>query len=260
MSRRRLLLEAARPPSARHRYGSHRSQRADLHVPLGKGPHPVAIVIHGGYWQAKYGKRVTRPLAHDLARRGWAAWNIEYRRGGRRQGGGWPTTFDDVAAAIDQLAELDAALDLDRVIAVGHSAGGQLALWAAARPQLSDGLPGASPAVRVGRVAAMAPVVDLVKTYRSLRGGIVQTLMGGSVEEHPDRYDAFDPVRRAPLPVPVLIVHPTHDRTVPVQRSRDYTHVAREAGGETELVESPGGHLAALDPRSEIWARVTDWL
>src|SRR5215212_11926142 len=134
----------------RHRYGSdHRVQRADLYLPRGDGPHPVVVVLHGGNWRARYGKLVTKPISADLARRGVAAWNVEYRRVGRGQGGGWPATFDDVAAAIDLLPRLsDGRLDLDDVRAVGHSAGGQLALWAT-----SCG--------GIGRVAALAAPCDL---------------------------------------------------------------------------------------------------
>jgi acetyl esterase/lipase len=125
----------------------------------------VAVVLHGGYWQAKYGKLTTRPLSVDLTRRGWAAWNVEYRRLGRGQGGGWPQTFDDVARAIDLLADLgDPRLDLGRVAAVGHSAGGQLALWAGNRPGLPEGAPGASPRVTIGRVVALAPVTRMGST------------------------------------------------------------------------------------------------
>ena len=106
------------------------------------------IVIHGGFWKARYGADLGAPLAADLAARGWAAWNLEYRRVGN--GGGWPATLTDVATGIDLLADLAAlpglgALDLARVVAIGHSAGGQLATWAAGRPGLPDGAPGATP-------------------------------------------------------------------------------------------------------------------
>src|SRR3954452_5071853 len=117
----RVLLDFLSFPE-RHRYGSHRWARADLHVPSGRGPFPVAVMLHGGYWRARYSKRLMKLLSADPPRAGGGAWNVEYRRVGRGQGGGWPATFDDVAAAIDHLATLDdARLDLGRVTAIGHS-------------------------------------------------------------------------------------------------------------------------------------------
>lgn len=139
-----------------HRYGSHRSQVAELHMPVGPGPHPVVVVLHGGHWQTRWGKLVTRPISRDLAARGWAAWNLEYRRLG--EGGGWPATFDDVANGIDHLATLDdPRLDLERVTVMGHSVGGQMALWAAARTALPEGVPGASPGVKIRQAAPWGP-------------------------------------------------------------------------------------------------------
>ncbi|HWT24585.1 MAG TPA: alpha/beta hydrolase, partial [Solirubrobacteraceae bacterium] len=117
-----------------HAYGRARSQVGELFVPGGGGPRPVAVVFHGGFWRAQYGRRLTRAICEDLAGRGWAAWNVEYRRLGRLSGGGWPRTLEDAAAAVDHLADIPRVeLDLDRVVAIGHSAGGQLAAWVAAR-------------------------------------------------------------------------------------------------------------------------------
>src|SRR3954464_13514876 len=149
----------------RHRYGPHRYNRADLWLPRGDDPHPVVVVVHGGYWQATYGKAIMKPVCADLVRRGVAAWNIEYRRLGRGQGGGWPATFDDVAAAIDHLASAaDGRVDLGSVAAVGHSAGGHLALWAASRRDAR---------VPIRRVAAQAAVCDLAaaRAAHELVGG-----------------------------------------------------------------------------------------
>ena len=157
-------------------------------------------------------------------RRGWAVWNIEYRR--LDGGGGWPTTFEDVAAAIDRLAELeDPRLDLERVTILGHSAGGHLALWAAGRSNLPAGAPGAfagPPLIRPRRVISMAGVADLGFAYRLWHGGAVRALMGGSPEEVPERYAAGDPIRLLPLSIPVLIVHGVLDETVSVKLSRSY--------------------------------------
>lgn len=256
----RIALDVLRGPTRRVRYGRHRCQRADLHLPGGAGPHPVVVVIHGGYWRAKHTKLVMRPLSADLARRGWAAWNIEYRKLGRGQGGGWPATFDDVAVAIDHLAKLDAALDLDRVWAVGHSAGGQLALWAGGRPRLGDRLPGARPQVSLRGLVAQGALSDLTSSSRQA-GSVVLELLGGTAEERPARYDATDPMRQIPLGIPVLLVHGTADETVPTRRSRDYDAAARAAGADVEFVEVPGGgHRAHIDPRSSEWEVAAAWL
>jgi acetyl esterase/lipase len=261
MSRGRLILDFLTRGRS-FRYGPHRSQRADLYLPHGAGPHPVIVSIHGGSWQSRYGKLVMRGLVGDLVRRGWAVWNVEYRRIG--DGGGWPHTFSDVAAAIDHLRELDGEpLDLDRVTFLGHSAGGHLALWAATRERLPDGAPGAGPAVLPTRVIGQAPVCDLGGAYVLWRGGAVRQLMGGSPEESPDRYDVGDPMRLVPPTMPALIVHGTVDETVSVKLSRGYVERARAAGGEVELVEiagEAGGHRAHIDPRGQAWTAVTRWL
>ena len=165
-------------------------------------------MIHGGFWRARYGRKLMRPLAHDLAARGWAAWNIEYRRLGHGAGGGWPTTFADVAAAIDHLDEIrtDAALDLARVVAIGHSAGGHLAAWAAARPRLPEGAPGCDPRVPVTAAVSQAGVVDLELAWDlRLSDGVVGDLLGGGPLEHPLRYRLASPKALVPLGVPVLL-------------------------------------------------------
>ena len=221
------------------------------------------VVIHGGSWTARYGRVVMRGIAGDLVRRGWAVWNIEYRRVGN--GGGWPETFADVAAAIDLLPKLDAPLDLERVGVLGHSAGGHLALWAAGRVRLPAGAPGSldgEPQVRLTRVIAQAGVCDLAGAYREL-GSAVGALMGGAPEELPDRYAAGNPISSVPLEMPVLLVHGVLDQTVSVRRSRDYAAAALAAGGEVELVElegQAGRHRAHIDPREAAWAVVTSWL
>ena len=124
------------------------------------------MVIHGGFWRARYGRKLMRPLCHDLVERGWAAWNLEYRRLGRLSGGGWPNTFDDLGAGIDHLRVLQAPLDLTRVVTIGHSAGGHLAALAATRP---------GPSVEVTAVVAQAGVLDLERAWDwRLSGGVVR--------------------------------------------------------------------------------------
>lgn len=238
-----------------HRYGPHRSQVAELHLPAGPGPHPVVVVLHGGHWQTRWGKLVTRPISRDLAARGWAAWNLEYRRLG--EGGGWPATFADVAAGIDHLAALaDPRLDLDRVTVMGHSAGGQLALWAAARPALPEGAPGASPVVAARQAVALGTVCSLEYGGRS-----AWLLVGGGPGEVPDRWAQADPMARIPLPMPVLLVHPVDDRTVSVEQSRAYAAAAAQAGGDVTLVEPEvGGHRAPIYPVTPAWLSTVEWL
>jgi len=250
-----------------HAYGPHRDQRCELRLPSGRGPnlrtdagYPVVAVIHGGYWQTTFSKIVMRPVCADLRRRGWATWNIEYRRLGARSGGGWPMTFDDVAAAIDKLADLDVPLDLSRLIVLGHSAGGHLALWAAGRSRIAVGMPGADPRVSPVAAIAQAPVANLERgTFLTRPGGIGRALLGGGPAEVPERYAAANPWRMLPLPVPALLVHGKEDETVTVEQSRDYCAANVAAGGRSELVVPlDTGHRVQIDPRSRAWAAVTD--
>jgi acetyl esterase/lipase len=251
----RIARSALQRPSQRHHYGTHPRQIADLHKPLSPGPHPVAVLLHGGYWQPPYTKLIMRPLCLDLVRHGFAAWNVEYRRLGK-DGGGWPMTFDDVAAAIDHLEQLaDPNLDLQRVTLIGHSAGGQLALWAAARLQLPDGAPGARPTVSANAVLAMAAVTDLVRA-----GDPARHLLGGTPDEVPERYAQADPIRGIPLHVPVGLVHAHGDETVSVKRSREYADAALGAGADVTLVETAGGHRDPIDPASPAWRAAAGWL
>jgi len=247
----RIALSLLRRGS-QHSLGEDPSQVADLHLPSGPGPFPVAVLLHGGYWQTQYGKLVTRPLALDLAARGWAAWNVEYRRLGDRRGGGggWPQTFDDVAHAVDALARLDAPLDLSQVVLVGHSAGGQLALWAAGRSGLPEGAVGASPRVVASAVLALAPVTNLERARVH-----AEQLLGGRAQDVPDRWAQADPVRRGAPGVSALVVHPTTDETVPVARSREYAALSG-----VPLVETAGRHLDPIDPVSPAWAAGMRWL
>jgi len=263
LARARAVLDVAAPHRT-YRYGrEHSCQVADLHLPRGGGPHPVLVTIHGGSWSVGYGRIVMRALAADAARRGYAAWNIEYRRIGRDQGGGWPVTFEDVAAAVDHLARLDAPLDLDRVAITGHSAGGQLALWAAGRAGLAPTDPGAGPRIEPVAAVSAAGMNDLGGAWRDHPRGIVGTLLGGGPDDVPERYAVADPIERVPLALPVLLVHGTDDTTVSVRRSRDYAQAAHERGGHVDLVEIPGpagAHRRHIDPTGESWNAITTWL
>jgi acetyl esterase/lipase len=203
-----------------HAYGPDPDQCAELYVPQGTPRPGVVVIVHGGFWRAAYDASLGRPLAVDLVERGWVAWNIEYRRVGR--GGGWPTTFQDAADAIDLLADLD--VDTSRVVAVGHSAGGHLATWAAGRTGLAPAAPGASPRVAVTGVVSQAGVLDLRSAAAANVGGTaVRDLLGGTPDEVPERYRAADPVVAVPLAARVVCVHSRPDDAVPFSQSERVT-------------------------------------
>jgi acetyl esterase/lipase len=219
------------------------------------------IVLHGGFWRARYTADLGAPLAADLAARGWAAWNLEYRRVGN--GGGWPNTLADVAAGIDLLAEFgdEARLDLDRVVAIGHSAGGQLATWAAARPSLPTGAVGSAPRVPVTGVIAQAPVLDLVRGVADGLGGeAVADFLGGLPGQLAECYRLSSPQEWLPLNVPVRCLHARDDDTVPFSQSADYVRAARAAGADAALVEVTGGHFGVIDAASPAWQAAIDLL
>jgi acetyl esterase/lipase len=224
------------------RYGADRSQFAELSLPAGT-PKGTVVVIHGGFWRARYDLALGRPLAASLVEHGWAAWNIEYRRAGN--GGGSPETMDDVAAAVDALADLD--VPLGRVTTVGHSAGGHLATWAASRGRH----PRWPERVAVTGVISQAGVLDLRAAYdEHLGDGAVEAFLG-----HPPGPgdDAVDPARQIPLDVPVHCVHTLADDTVPVSQSRAYVAAATAAGARAELTELDGDHFVVIDAESEAW-------
>jgi acetyl esterase/lipase len=227
------------------RYGDDPSQFAELWLPPGPSgtPEGTVVVIHGGFWKAAYDLDLGRPLARSLAEHGWAAWNIEYRRVGN--GGGVPQTLDDVAAAIDALAGQD--VPHDRVLAVGHSAGGHLAAWAASRGR-SDRW---RTAVELTGVVSQAGVLDLGAAYaEGLGSGAVEAFLG-----HPPGPDdgAADPLRQVPLGLPVHCVHATGDDVVPIEQSRTYVRAARAAGMTADLTEVAGDHFTVIDPDSDAW-------
>jgi acetyl esterase/lipase len=222
----------------------------------------VAVLLHGGFWRAQYDLQIMDRLVPDLAARGWAVWNLEYRRLGFPSRGGWPATFEDVAAGIDHLARLEEPLDLARVVAIGHSAGGHLACWAAARGGLPPDAPGAGPGIRLAGAVAQAGLVDLRDAARlGLSDGAAESLLGGSAAERPARYNLASPFERLPLGVPQLLIHGDADDIVPIAISRRYAERAAREGDNCVLVELQDvGHFEHLDPRTEAWRAVTEWL
>ena len=244
------------PPARQIAYGDHPDQVGNLHLPLGEGPWPTVVLIHGGFWKWGWDRTLMTPLARDLAGRGFAAWNIEYRRVGQ-EGGGWPGTFEDAATAADAVAGLD-GVDATRVVTVGHSAGGHLALWLAARHRIAAGQPGAAPLVRPCGAVSQAGVTDLARgAADDLGDGACVALLGGRPEELPERYAAASPAALLPLGVPVLLVHGGADDVVPPAQSRTYAHAAAAAGDEVELVELPDAdHFDVIEPEHVGWATV----
>jgi acetyl esterase/lipase len=216
----------------------------------------VVVLVHGGFWRAAYTKRLMNRLAKDLVERGWAAWNIEYRRVGfLGGGGGWPDTLLDVAAAVDHLALLETGIDLTRVVTCGHSAGGHLALWAAARTRLPAGSPGAEIAVPIRGAVALSGIVDLDGADRlGLGADATARFMGGHRNEKPDRYGHASPMALLPLGVPQALIHAGNDGVVPPSMSRDYQSRATSQGDCARYVLVDGvGHRQLIDPESPGW-------
>ena len=253
----------------RHRYdyGQDPSQWGELFLPdlpAGAKHHGVVVVIHGGYWRSQYGAELGEPLARDLAEHGMAAWNLEYRRAGN--GGGWPGTFQDILAGIDKLRALAEphSLDLQRVVALGHSAGGHLAVWAAGRDRLpllgadnrlrADGLQAEGGGVRLTGVVSQSGVLNLAEAERlNLSSGAVGNLLGGPSSDFPARHLYADPMAALPLDVPVHAVHAREDVDVPLSMSTTYVDASQAGGVPAQLVMVPGDHFALIDVTAEAY-------
>lgn len=249
----------APPPDARIAFGDHPLQFGELRLPDGPGPHPVAIVIHGGCWLSQYDIASIGSIAEALTDVGVAAWVIEYRRVGN-PGGGWPGTFEDVAAGADYVRELadDFPLDLDRTIALGHSAGGHLALWLAARASLRADEPLYDPdPIALSGVVGLAPAPDLAFLHeQQVCGHVVDGLMGGSPEQHPARYRAGSPAEHAPLGVAQrLVIGAYDDAWAPV--GRRYFDAVKASGDDVVVLDAEeSGHFEMIDPSTSTWPLV----
>ena len=297
-------LVAPEPAVAARRvsYGPAAQHFADLRLPTAAsaparargGRSPVAVFVHGGFWKSEWALDLEDAMADDLARRGWASWNIEYRRVGFQaneyvphEGAGWPGTFQDVATALDKLADVAAELeegassgaaggggggaapplllDLQRVVLIGHSAGGHLALWLAqAHRQDAVKLLGDAAArrcrVKPLAVVGQAPVADLLKAFRqnlSDEGDAAERFMGGSPESvgGGSAYPAASPAALLPLGCAQLLVSGTDDTDVPIALTREYVEDVRQAGGDAvTLLEFPGsGHYELITPTDPTW-------
>jgi acetyl esterase/lipase len=218
-------------------YGDHPSQFAELSLPAGQERVPVVVVIHGGFWRQEYGLELGRPIADDLVAHGVAAWNVEYRRLGG--GGGWPQTGHDVLAAVDALIALDhPRLDTGRIVTLGHSAGGHLAVWSAARHD------------RITGAVAQAGVLDFRSHPQITRRAA--ELLGGLPDEVPERYADASPAELVPIGVPVICVHGDEDVDVPFEQSESFR-------GATEVIRIPGaGHMDVITPGTAAWEACRD--
>lgn len=237
------------------------------------GVRGVVVTIHGGFWSCDYDRSLEEPVVADLVAAGYAVWNLDYRSVGN--GGGWPATFHDVAVGLDALlgACRKHGLPSGRVALVGHSAGGHLALWGAARHRLPEGAPGATAGTMPGRslrpvaVVSQAGVNDLVTAHRDHLGeDAVAALL--DVEADTDltadfagRHRVTSPVELVPTGVPTLLVTGDADDRVPPSQSVQYAGHAQAAGDQADLVVVAGeGHFEHLDPASQVWARTREWL
>ncbi|MEV6168128.1 alpha/beta hydrolase [Streptomyces sp. NPDC051954] len=276
-------------PDATAAYGDHPDQVIDFYAPRTPEPassappaplSPLVVVLHGGAWRAPYDRRHMTPFADYLARRGFAVANVEYRRGGQSSGGQesgaqesgaanpvagrWPDTFDDVAAALDALPALVREIlphaDPRRMVVTGHSAGGHLALWAAARHLLPDDAPWrtARP-VPLRGVVALAPIADFAIAEKlDVCGGAVRQLLGGD-DRFPERQPYADPALLLPTGIATTLVQGRTDLDVPQAVAESYADAAAKAGevvGLTLLEDV--GHFPLIDPAADACAVVAE--
>lgn len=251
---RAILTEAPPPPDHKIAYGSDPLQFGELRLPKNaqaKKPVPVVVVIHGGCWLAEYGLGYMGHLSADLTAAGVATWNLEFRRVGN-PGGGWPGTFEDVQRGVAHLRVLAKShpLDLQRVVAVGHSAGGHLALLAGAQPVKNS--------LRLRGIVSLAGITDLRRTGTACDAE-VSKLMGGNPAERAALYDEASPLLRLPLRVKQVIVQGDSDRIIPTAMATEYVTRAQAKGDDVQLLLlEKAGHFEIVDPQAAAWAKVKE--
>jgi acetyl esterase/lipase len=258
-----LLALPHRAPDQRLAYGEDSSEYGELRLPVGAGPFPVVVLLHGGCWREFSGVASIGPIADALKADGIASWSVEYRRL-HQPGGGWPGTYLDVGRAVDHLRALAGPyhLDLARVVVVGHSAGGHLAMWAAARPRL----PAASPLYRanplpIRGVVDLSGTPDMTGDMPGLPSAcgedVVQSMLGGTPQTVPERYAQASAITMLPLGIPQALIWGARDDQVPLALAEQYTRAAQQAGDRVRLVvDSSAGHFETASPRSPLWPAV----
>lgn len=256
------LVKRSRPaPDATIDYGSDEYQKVDVWLPTGLGPFPVVVMVHGGCWTTSIADRsLMNWVADDLRRDGVAVWNIDYR-GVDRAGGGYPGTFADVAKATDLLTDNSVKYNLDtrRVVAVGHSAGGHLALWLAGRAKLpGDSVLSVAHPLKIAHVVSLGGLPDLEATAASPDNGcgvdVIEQLVGKPTPAHPDVYADTSVPRLLPLGVPQSLVNGREDRIIPFRMATDYVARAEKSGDRIGLSEvSATGHVELVTPGTAAW-------
>lgn len=259
-SSRGILIRQAPAADQRIAYGKDEFQFGELRLPKTAGPHPVAVVIHGGCWMSQYGLGYMGHISAALTEAGIATWNIEYRRVGNA-GGGWPGTFEDAARATDYLREIAGkySLDLNRVVIVGHSAGGHLALLLAARNRFpkDSSLYSANPLPLRG-IVSLAGITDLRKTSTACDKEVIQ-LMSGEAKDNAALYNLASPIELLPLGVKQKIVQGGADNIIPMVMATDYAEAAKKKKDDVELIAlKEADHFQLVDPKSPAWATVLE--
>jgi acetyl esterase/lipase len=244
-------------------YGSDPQQFAELRFPDSRGPCPLLFVIHGGFWRSAYNLSHIGHLCAAFTKRGIVTCNVEYRRLGN-PGGGWPGTFQDVCVATDHILETissDPRVDMTRTSVIGHSAGGHLALWLASQHRIAPASPLYSKQkFHLGSAISLAGVCDLREAWKERLGnGVVSTLIGGTPDQYPDRYDAGSPIELLPTGIRQVLIHGSDDDIVPVSQSERFVERAEQLGEKPALIELDGiGHFELIDPESDAWPSVVE--
>jgi acetyl esterase/lipase len=251
----------ASPPDRTFAYGGDANQFGQLFLPPGRGPFPVAVVIHGGCWKKFADLQNTVPMSDALRKAGIAAWNVEYRRVDN-EGGGWPGTYRDIATAVDYLRTIadEYRLDLQRVIVVGHSAGGHLALWTAARHRLREASPlymkDPLPIRGVVNLAGPGRLQSLTAEHlQKVCGSVpVPQLLGGELERVPERLRDGSPAEMLPLGVSQILITGSLDWLIPPSLGDEYAALARKAGDDVQMKVIEGaGHFEVIAPGTQAW-------